>query len=231
MRSNLKIRFKMDRSRRFISYSPSALQVRFNDEDILVDSLTLELGADDMPRATMRITLTELDIDADTIVALTASAGLEVRDAVLARLAGDAKDKMVEQMLIEKHRSVGFTSMYGRSPIFPTESLEMAREVLWGVEPSPASAKLWSAPMTDPVEDVKETLRDVLKTPPPKAYCGHCGSEDWQDGCDRIECNFRDNYSIEPLESESLSLQVGLALASASAAFGIAAAFFASVLA
>lgn len=132
MRSNLKVRFSAKReSEKVYDFSPERLRVRFNDEEILIDSLTIDLSMNDAPRATMRVTLTELDIDIDTVMALAAAAKIEPLtiartsiweldpEAVLAAKARLEEDLVAEWLQAGREAAFPCAS----SPIFSQEGI------------------------------------------------------------------------------------------------------------
>lgn len=68
----LKIRYKAERENNWISFNPANVHIELNGVPItLCQELTLHMSLDDAaPTATLKMALTDIDIDADTLTAL-----------------------------------------------------------------------------------------------------------------------------------------------------------------
>jgi hypothetical protein len=70
---SLKIKFKAIKERGFIDYSPANLSIEFNGKPVeACQEVTLHIGRDGVPHATLKFTLDEIEIDADVLTALEA---------------------------------------------------------------------------------------------------------------------------------------------------------------
>lgn len=67
----LKLRYKAERKDKWIEFSPHSVYVELNGVPItLLQEITIHLGYPDPPTATLKIALTDIDIDMDTLTAL-----------------------------------------------------------------------------------------------------------------------------------------------------------------
>jgi hypothetical protein len=73
MESRLKVKWHARRARSWIEFAPGDLEVTLNDVPLLLDELVITIDPKGkLPRARIGFTMTELDIDADTMLALQA---------------------------------------------------------------------------------------------------------------------------------------------------------------
>lgn len=73
MESRLKVRWKAQREKGWIHFSPADLEVSLNDVPLMIDELVITIDTKGkLPRARLGFNLSELDIDADTMLALQA---------------------------------------------------------------------------------------------------------------------------------------------------------------
>lgn len=70
---SLKIKFKAINEGGWLEYSPANLSIEFNGQPVQAcQEVTLHIGKDGVPHATLKFTLDDLEVDAEVLAALEA---------------------------------------------------------------------------------------------------------------------------------------------------------------